>query len=64
MGEEMQTNAVYSDTPLAKKLGIKSGFTVCVIDAPGYYLSLFDDMPADIDFTNDINIPKDLIHFL
>ena len=34
-----------------------------LFDAPGYYLSLFDDMPAGVDFTNDINIPKDLIHF-
>jgi hypothetical protein len=59
----MATNVGYSGTPLAKKLGIKSGFTVCVVDAPGYYLSLFDDMPTGIDFTNDINIPKDLIHF-
>ncbi|MGZ3758040.1 MAG: DUF3052 domain-containing protein [Mucilaginibacter sp.] len=59
----MAGNAGYSGTPLAKKLGIKSGFTLCLVDAPDYYLSLFDDMPAGIDFTNDLHTPKDLIHF-
>jgi hypothetical protein len=59
----MANTSGYSGTPLAKKLGIKSGFTVCLVDAPGYYHSLFDDMPADVNFTNDLNTPKDLVHF-
>ncbi len=58
----MANTSGYSGTPLAKKLGIKSGFTICLVDAPGYYLSLFDDMPAGVNFTNDLNTLKDLVH--
>ena len=43
----------YSGTPLAKKLGIKSGHHVLLVNAPGYYLSLFDDMPNDVVFGNE-----------
>ncbi len=40
--------AGYSQTPLAKKLGIKPGFVIELVDAPAYYFDLFEDMPADI----------------
>ena len=39
----------YSKTPLAKKLGIKPGFKMKLVNAPAYYLDLFTDMPEDID---------------
>ncbi len=55
--------AGYSGTPLAKKLGIKPGFKVALINAPGHYLSLFTDLPPDIAFVNDENQLKDLIHY-
>ena len=38
----------YSKTPLAKKLGIKSGYTIWLLNAPNYYLNLFEDLPEDI----------------
>ena len=55
--------AGYSSTPLAKKLGIKPGNTVRLINPPAYYSSLFTDMPADVVFTADPVLQTDLIHF-
>jgi hypothetical protein len=52
----------YSGTPLAKKLGIKSGFTIKLIDQPEYYLSLFSDFPKDISIKNKAKKDLDLIH--
>jgi hypothetical protein len=40
--------AGYSGTPLAKKLGIRSGFRVRLINQPAYYFDLFTDLPPDI----------------
>ena len=53
----------YSQTPLAKKLGIKAGFTIRLINAPAYYFELFTDMPDDIKQLDDKRVKKDLIHF-
>ena len=55
--------AGYSGTPLAKKLGIKSASVVMLVNAPEHYMQLFSDMPADVHFTDDIAIKKNLIHF-
>jgi hypothetical protein len=55
--------AGYSGKPLAKKLGIKSGSKVMLIDAPQHYLQLFTDMPADVYFVDNVAVPKDVIHF-
>ena len=56
--------AGYSHTPLAKKLGIKPGTLLRLIDAPAYYLDLFADFPADVTVVDDQGILKvDLIHF-
>ena len=52
----------YSGTPLAKKLGIKQGFRILILDPPAYYFDLFDDLP-DVELTNDVNKRKDFIHF-
>jgi hypothetical protein len=52
----------YSSTPLAKKLGIKSGFNISLINAPAYYFDLFTDLPADL-VINDLSGKKDFIHF-
>ena len=55
--------AGYSGTPLAKKLGIKDGTRVLVIDPPANYLELIAPLPAGASViekpTNDV----DLIHF-
>jgi hypothetical protein len=56
-------NAGYSGTPLAKKLGIKKGFKIKVINKPDYYFDLFDDFPEDVSIETDNDSKKDLIHF-
>ena len=48
--------AGYSSTPLVKKLGIKKGFKLRIINAPVYYFDLFDNMPDEIEIVN--NNPK------
>jgi hypothetical protein len=53
----------YSGTPLAKKLGIKSGFHIRLVNQPGYYFSLFDDMPSDVTVITEKKSRKNLIHY-
>jgi hypothetical protein len=53
----------YSGTPLAKKLGIKSGFHINLVNAPEYYLQLFTDLPNDLYFGDKENVKIDFIHF-
>lgn len=55
--------AGYSGTPLAKKLGIKPGAKVMLLNAPDNYLQLFTDLPADIYFVGGGDVKKDVIHF-
>lgn len=40
--------AGYSGTPLPRKLGIKEGSTVVVLDAPDGFEALLDPMPAGV----------------
>jgi hypothetical protein len=56
-------SAGYSGTPLAKKLGIKAGFQIKLVNAPEYYFDLFTDLPGDLNYDDDLNTKKDLIHF-
>lgn len=58
------TSAGYSGTPLAKKLGIKSGFEVLVLNSPTSYLSFFNDFPSDVQLTEDLSFKgeADFIH--
>ena len=55
----------YSNTPLAKKLGIKDGFTLFLVNAPEHYLDLFPDMPVDIQVLEAPSEEEsiDFIHF-
>jgi hypothetical protein len=55
--------AGYSNTLLAKKLGIKSEFKIKLVNAPVYYMQLFTDLPAHVYFEDDEGSKKDLIHF-
>jgi hypothetical protein len=55
--------AGYSGTTLAKKLGIKSGFTIRLINQPDYYFELFTDFPEEVNISKTAKAPKDLIHF-
>jgi hypothetical protein len=54
--------AGYSGTPLAKKLGIKAGFTVFAIGGPADYASLLAPLPDDVKFVNTLTSTVDLIH--
>lgn len=54
--------AGYSGTPLAKKLGIKAGTSVKLINAPEYYFDLFTDWPINVSVNLDER-PSDVIHF-
>ena len=54
--------AGYSSTPLAKKLGIKNGFKIRLINAPDYYFDLFTDLPGDIKILTDKKSKKNFIH--
>ena len=53
----------YSQTPLSKKLGIKKGFKIRLVNQPIYYFELFNDMPADVRVIHDKKIKKDFIHY-
>ncbi|MBN8857608.1 MAG: hypothetical protein J0H29_04420 [Sphingobacteriales bacterium] len=55
--------AGYSGTALARKLGIKEGLTVRLVQQPAYYFDLFTDFPENITIVDDIRQPKDLIHY-
>jgi len=51
----------YSKTPLAKKLGIKPGFRLKLVNAPDHYFDLFTDMPESVD--KDSKGKMDMVHF-
>jgi hypothetical protein len=55
--------AGYSDTPMAKKLGIKAGFKVLLINQPAHYFDLLANMPPDIILINDAGTTLNFIHF-
>jgi len=56
-------SAGYSQTPLAKKLGIKPGYRIRLFNAPVHYFSLIHDMPDAVEVTNSGEGKKDFIHF-
>lgn len=63
MGDEVaKPVAGYSGTPMAKKLGIKAGFHIALINAPDHYFQLFTDLPQDLHISNEISSGHDLIH--
>lgn len=55
--------AGYSGTPLARKLGIKPGFRLLIINAPDYYYNLFEELPADLTEVDEGENEVDFIHF-
>jgi len=50
--------AGYSDTPLIKKLGIKSGFSVVIVNAPAHFLRELN-LPADVAVNTSARKPFD-----
>jgi hypothetical protein len=61
MGDKIMQTTGYSGTPLAKKLGIKDGFHISLINTPDYYLDLFTDLPPNLYFESD-TVGVDFIH--
>ncbi len=55
--------AGYSGTPLAKKLGIKEGSKVRLVNQPDYYFNLFTDLPEQVQFLTDKKSSKHIIHY-
>ena len=53
----------YSNTPLFKKLGIKSGMKVYVINAPENYLSLLEGLPEDVSILHKAPKQPEIIHW-
>ncbi|MEM9650885.1 MAG: DUF3052 domain-containing protein [Actinomycetota bacterium] len=53
--------AGYSGTPLAKKLGIKPGFTVAVINEPPEFRALLDPTPEDVVFRDSLRGSADVV---
>jgi hypothetical protein len=56
------TPSGYSGTPLAKKLGIRAGFKIRLINAPENYFALFTDFPGNVDILTETISKKDFIH--
>jgi len=54
--------AGYSDTPLATKLGIKSGFKVFADGAPADYATLLAPLPDGVTFVRKLTGSVDVIH--
>ncbi len=54
--------AGYSGTPLAKKLGIKPGMIVHVVNAPGDYAGLLDPFPENVMILSKPELELDLVH--
>lgn len=54
--------AGYSGTPLAKKLGVKAGAELLLVDAPPEYLSWLTPLPEGVRVVLKVSKSTDLIH--
>ena len=54
--------AGYSGTPLVKKLGIKPGFSIGLINPPADYLDLLGKLPSGVSIRRRLVAPTDFIH--
>jgi len=55
--------AGYSGKPLIAKLGIKEGFTVCIINPPENYFKILGELPAGVKIKNELSLELDFIHY-
>jgi len=51
-----------SGRPLWKKLGIKAGFSIAVVQAPHPYTDIVPDLPKDVMLGDSVTDSHDLIH--
>lgn len=52
----------YSGTALEKKLGIKEGFKIRLINTPEKYFDLFIEWPQNVEISENVRIKKNFIH--
>lgn len=52
----------YSGTPLAKKLGLRSGMRVLALQAPAEYLDWLAPLPEGLDWRQTADAEIDLVH--
>src|SRR5690349_6869203 len=55
--------AGYSQTPLLKKLGLKSGATACIIHPPAMYFNALAPLPQDVVVISSLRAKLDFVHF-
>jgi hypothetical protein len=60
---EAKVTLGYSGTPLAKKLGIKEGYSVRLVQQPEDYFSFFRYFPEEINFVKNSTEPVHFIHY-
>ena len=53
--------AGYSSTPLVKKLGLKAGQRVALVNAPADFSVTLGALPADVEIVRQLRAPLDLI---
>jgi len=53
--------AGYSGTPLAKKIGIKEGSRIALVNAPKNFQSELSDLPDNVEFTEQTTKSLDII---
>lgn len=54
--------AGYSGTPLTRKLGIKEGSRLLLLDAPDGYLDLLAPLPEAVEIASRVSDATDLVH--
>lgn len=59
----MANQAGYFNAGLVKKLGIKPGFKIRLIDQPEHYFDLLEALPADTEFFEEPKHGVDFIHY-
>jgi len=55
--------AGYSKTPLVKKLGIKEGFKIAILNAPENYAQTLGELPENVIVSDTLGRSLDFIHF-
>jgi hypothetical protein len=60
---EVKRVAGYSSTPLAKKLGIKEGSRIGLVNAPKGFQSELGDLPENVEFVARLTNSLDIILF-
>ncbi len=55
--------AVYAGSPLARKLGIKSGYRAVLVGGPENYFELIEDAPSDVAWLDLDDGRANFVHF-